>query len=338
MLELVRQSSDERVAILLRALGPALADQILMAFPGQRPAEIRKMIRELETEEVDTEIEGEVLVEFERFLRFATAQQSQQTPADGPGLRIADTGEPDAAESDTDENGPSVKLRRPFEPTGDPVADLNQLSAYQVAKALDGEHPKTAAIVLKQLAADTAAGILPLLPESARSDVFLQMNREDSSSPQLIDRIVRTTVAKAIEIEEPEGEELDADGRAASLLRSLDKTARTEMLEALQAEDAEMAERVRGLLYEFEDILRLTSRSVQKLLGEFDIDTLSAALKGAPEEMLEQVQGNLSRRARDRLTEEMELASADDDAVEAARKEIAEAMGRLDQAGELKME
>ena len=99
-----------------------------------------------------------------------------------------------------------------------------------------------------------------------------------------------------------------------------------------------MADRVRGLLYEFEDIRRLAPRSVQKLLGEFDLDTLSAALQGADAVIVEKVKANLSKRARDRLIEEMELASADSDAVEAARKQVAEAMGRLDQAGELKME
>ncbi|MFK7818281.1 MAG: FliG C-terminal domain-containing protein [Planctomycetaceae bacterium] len=341
MLDLVHQSSDERVAILLRALGPELGEQILTVFSDERTSQLRKTMRELDTEGVDSELEGEVLDEFERFLRFAT--ENKPSPENDPALQIANTGDegntaPGAAAGQSKEAAAKKEEpRKPFVPTGDPIADLMQLSSYQISTALESEHPRTAALVLKQLDSETAAKVLPLLPEASRSDVFLQMNREDSSSPQLIARIVKTTLDNALQIEEPEGEELDADGRAAALLRSLDKSARNEMLDALQAEDAEMAERVRALLYEFEDILKLTGRSVQKLLGEFDIDTLSAALKGADQALADQVQANLSRRARERLIEEMELATPDPDAIEAARKEIAGAMGRLDAAGDLQM-
>jgi flagellar motor switch protein FliG len=345
VLDLVHQSSDERVAILLRALGDELGEQILTVFSAERSAQLRKTMRELDVEGVDTELEGEVLDEFERFLRFATENKAEPPQPDGPDLQIADTGEAatgsatgKGSKSAGQKAAPPEEPPKPFEATGDPTADLMQLSSYQISKALESEHPRTSALVLKQLDAETAASVLPQLPEESRSEVFLQMNREDNSSPQLIAAIMQTTLDNALQIEQPEGEELDADGRAAALLRSLEKAARTEMLDALQAEDAEMADRVRAMLYEFEDILRLTGRSVQKLLGEFDIDTLSSALKGAEDELVERVQSNLSRRARERLIEEMELASPDAAAIEEARKEIAGAMGRLDAAGDLQME
>ena len=334
MFELIQETSDERVAILLRALEGELSQQILSALPDRRAGEIRKAMGELNEDDLEPEVVDDVLVDFERFLRFAMTQEASETPS----LRIAGTAEDNTdSDDDTAEDSAETRKTRPFEPSGDPVADLNRLRPFQIAKSLEREHPRTTALVMNQLQSDTAAQVLPLLPDEVRSDVFLQMNRSDTSPALLVERIVRTTVINALEFEEPEGEELDADERAAALLRSLEKSARKEMLAALEQDDAEMADRVRGLLYEFEDIRRLAPRSVQKLLGEFDLDTLSAALQGADTEIVEQVKTNLSRRARDRLIEEMELASADGDAMAAARKQVAEAMGRLDQAGELKM-
>ncbi len=353
MLELVRESTDERVAILLRALGSDLSQQILAALPAARAARIRQAVNELSDADVDPEEIDDVLIEFDRFLRFAM-EQLQTAAVGAPGLRLVgadadSTPSPGIAASATGAAGAGAPTDEPaglpdpttaaarFEPGDDAVADLNRLQPFQIARALESEQARAAAMVMNQLESNAAASVLALLPEEMRSDVFLQMNRIDSVPPVLVERIVRTTVLNALKVDAPDDDALDADGRAAALLRSLDKASRTQMLDALQAEDPEMADRVRGLLYEFEDLLRLESRSVQKLLGEFDIETLATALQKADPAIVEQVNSNLSRRARERLTEELELASADDDAIEAARKQIAEAMGRLDQAGELKM-
>lgn len=341
MHDTLQETSDERVAVLLRALGDDVAGPILDALPDERADGIRQTMGTLE-EDPDPEYLEEVLVEFERFLRFAFRPESAEN-RDSPELKLADTGEDatgedgSAAEESAAQEEPPPVVRKPFVPTGDPVKDLNQLRPYQVARALEQEHPRTAALVMNKLEADTAAAVLPMLPDETRADVFLQMNRSDSSPDVLVERIIRTTVVNALSFEEPEGETLDADARAAALLRSLAKGARKEMLDALQQQDAEMAERVRSLLYEFNDILRIEPRSVQKLLGEFDIDTLCTALQGAGEELVEKVTSNLSKRARDRLMEEMELAAPDPEAIEAARKQVTEAMGRLDQTGELRM-
>ena len=333
MIPVLKQSNEQRVAILLASLGDDLGSQILKNFAPERATAVRGIMSELDEDGVDDSTVAEVLEEFERFLRFAEANR----PAT---LKIADTGEDGESEDGDSPSGSKKKNdkgRKPFEPTGDPIADLNQLSPYQIAKALDGEHPRAVAVVMLQIDNDVAAQTLELLPGEVRSEAFLQMSREQASPPILIERIIITALDKALKIEEPEGGEIDGDQRAATLLRSIDKNSRTQMIDALQADNAEMADRVRSLLYVFDDMLRITPRSVQKLLGEFDVDTLSSALKGAPEEMLEAVLSNLSKRARERLAEEIELTQATPDVVEAARKQITDAMGRLDQAGELQM-
>ena len=332
MIPVLKQSNEQRVAILLASLGDDLGSQILKNFPPERAAAVRGMISELDEDGVDDVTVADVLEEFERFLRFAEANR----PAP---LKIADVGdgkEPEAKDIPAAEKK-NQRSRKSFTPTGDPVADLNQMSPYQIAKALDGEHPRAASVVMLQLDNTVAARTLDLLPDEVRAEAFLQMSREQASPQILVERIVITTLEKALKIEEPEGGEIDADQRAAALLRSVDKGSRTQMIDALQAENSEMADRVRGLLYVFDDMLRITPRSVQKLLGEFDVDTLSSALKGAPQEMVDSVLNNLSKRARERLAEEIELAQSTPEIVEAARRQITDAMGRLDQAGELQM-
>jgi flagellar motor switch protein FliG len=123
------------------------------------------------------------------------------------------------------------------------------------------------------------------------------------------------------------------------MLRLLDKPERMDILATLEQRDPETAAQVKDCLYQFEDLLLIADRSMQKLLSEIDSKSLAVALKGAPEEILAKVLNNLSKRARETLTEELEyLGAVPPGEIQQAQKVIVALIQRLDQAGELVME
>tara|TARA_Y100001968_G_scaffold67972_1_gene58985 strand:+ start:75 stop:425 length:351 start_codon:yes stop_codon:yes gene_type:complete len=75
----------------------------------------------------------------------------------------------------------------------------------------------------------------------------------------------------------------------------------------MDAQDPEVAESVRNLMFVFEDISKLTDREIQTLMREVDQKDLVVALKSASDEMKEKVLGNMSERVRTFITEEMEF-------------------------------
>ncbi len=122
------------------------------------------------------------------------------------------------------------------------------------------------------------------------------------------------------------------------MLRSLAKPDRLEILTALEQSDAELVAKVKEYLYQFEDLLLIEDRSMQKLLAEIDSKSLATALKGAAEEIQDKVRNNLSKRARETLTEEMEfMGSLPAAQIQQAQKAVVEVVQRLDLAGELVM-
>jgi flagellar motor switch protein FliG len=124
--------------------------------------------------------------------------------------------------------------------------------------------------------------------------------------------------------------------RMAALLRELERAERMDLLTALEEADAELTGRVRALLYQFEDILRMENTSVQKLLSEVDVKSLALALRGAPAEIEAKILANLSKRAQESLREEISLTgTVPPPKVRAARQTLVEAIQRLDQRGEL---
>src|SRR5207237_2674559 len=109
-----------------------------------------------------------------------------------------------------------------------------------------------------------------------------------------------------------------------------------DVLTALEENNAELAGRLKAMLYQFEDILRMENTSVQKMLSEVDVKSLALALRGAPPEIEGKLLSNLSKRAQESLKEEISLTGAvPPSKVREARDALVAAIQRLDQRGEL---
>jgi flagellar motor switch protein FliG len=133
-------------------------------------------------------------------------------------------------------------------------------------------------------------------------------------------------------------EETHKEKKLAEMLRNMDRKDRNKILDSLEQQDPQVVNRIRELLYKFEDLRDIEDRSLQKLLGEIETQSLCTALNGAEQQILDKVIRNLSKRARESLLEEIELLGrVGEEELAAARKEVAGAIQRLDQAGELVM-
>lgn len=326
---------EDRVAILLKLLDDELAEVILADFPADKVEQIRSSLDDLDANPPSRTEVDLVVEEFESLFRFATEHVQ-------PALRIADLG--DADETAEDDSHPPEPVERPqlrcFQPTDDPFADLEQLAPFQVAGALLDEQPRTISLVLNCLDSEKAGETLQRLPAELRSQVFLEMKEHTTTSKDLLERIVRTTISKGCDLQEDAvaDAEAESDKRLATMLRSMARKDRSKMLEALEESDGETAERLKQLLYVFDDIHRIEDRSLQKLLAEVDSPTLATALTEADPQLVEKVMNNLSKRARESLSEEIELNGAvDPEAIDEARNTVCEVIARLDQAGDLVM-
>ena len=168
----------------------------------------------------------------------------------------------------------------------------------------------------------------------------MRFTEEATVSPDLRRRIAQAVLQKCESLRKAEVPGAAGSGvrekRMASLLRGLERTERTEMIGVLEQSDAELAARVKSMLYQFEDILRMQNISVQKLLTEIDTKSLAISLGGAPAEIREKLFNNLSKRAQESLKEEIELAGTVQAAkASQAQQTIADAIQRLDERGDL---
>lgn len=217
------------------------------------------------------------------------------------------------------------------------AAPFNFLRVHEpaeVVRHLRDEHPQTLALILAHLPAKFASQVLAGLDPQVQAEVAMRVATLDRTSPDVVARVEAALRERLGALQRGGMEERGGVKELAALLNHADRGTERAILGSLEATDPELAEEVRTLMFVFEDIVSLDDRAVQEILRQVDLKQLALALKGIPAGVAETVQRNLSERARETLTEELELlgpARVRD--VEEAQTEIVRVIRRLDEEG-----
>ena len=92
----------------------------------------------------------------------------------------------------------------------------------------------------------------------------------------------------------------------ADIFNSFDRQTESRFMAALEERNRESAERIRALMFVFEDLSKLDPGGVQTLLRTVAKDQLALALKGASDSLRELFFSNMSERAAKIMREDME--------------------------------
>ncbi|HLJ97703.1 MAG TPA: FliG C-terminal domain-containing protein [Gemmataceae bacterium] len=321
--------AEQKAALLLTTLNPRDAEAILTRLGPEQGNRLRVQIQELAQSPDAQEQLNEVLQEFDSFLQ--QVEVGLTPPPAAPPSEPSQPASTDRAQEST--GAPSNSDQ------DDVIAQLRSFSADDLSLALQSEQPRTAALILETFDAVQAGEVLKRLPPAMRDQVSLQLGRTVPVDPEVLQCIARAVIHKQQHAEEvpPPPTEQARYRKMADMLRLLSKPDRLAVLTALE-HDSAVAAGVKEFLYQFEDLLRIEDRSMQKLLAEVDSKSLATALKEAPNDIRDKIMNNLSKRARETLVEEMEFLGAVPAAqIEQARKAVVEVVQRMDQAGELVM-
>jgi flagellar motor switch protein FliG len=281
-----------------------------------------------------------VLDDFENYFNLSLQTVAKdETPAE---QEVASAPEPPAilqiAEEQFDVELEPTKKFAPPELTGNTIHDLNRMHPYQVAQAVSCESPVVIAMVVRKLADEHAAKTLEFLPESVRPSIFLKLAQPASVRPIVQQQVLQTALHRALTVEEREIDE-ESSEKMAKLMRSLPRSVRTPMLDELAKQDSGLAESVKRQLYRFEDLEKLDDRDLQKVLGQCRTDVLVLALQQVEPSLLGRVLGNMSKRAKEALQEEMEYkANAKSDEIEAGRADVLKILVELDESGAISID
>jgi flagellar motor switch protein FliG len=221
---------------------------------------------------------------------------------------------------------------------GQGIEALKWMEAKAVAQIISGEHPQVAALVLSHLEAEQSASILPLLPETMRTEVLMRiatLNEVPQSALNELDSLV----AKQANAPAPVPlRQIGGVKTVANILNAMSKDKSGAELGKIEQADAEMHQSIKDMLFIFDNLLTIDDRGIQAILRDVGSDTLALALRGAEPEVQDKIMRNMSKRAAEILRDDMEARGPVKLVeVEAAQKEIVIIAQRLAEEGTISL-
>jgi flagellar motor switch protein FliG len=168
------------------------------------------------------------------------------------------------------------------------------------------EHPQTIALILAHLRPEQAAEIMDSLGPEMQIEIVRRMSTLKSVPMELIEDVAQTLEDEII-VGASSDKEVGGVRLMAEILNRMNRTSESAIISSLDGSDPELAAEIRGLMFTFDDILKLDDRSMQELLREVASEDLSKALKVIDAEGREKVFKNMSKRGADMLKEDIDM-------------------------------
>ncbi len=182
---------------------------------------------------------------------------------------------------------------------------LSNVQENVLANYLKNEYPQTVAVVLSKIRSEHAARVLSILPDEFALEVVNRMLTMESVQKEILEKVEQTLriefMSNLSTTSRRDSHELMAD-----IFNSFDRQTEARFMTALEDDNRDAAERIKNLMFTFDDLSKLDAASVQTLLRSVDKDRLAIALKGANESVREFFFSNMSQRAASMLKDDME--------------------------------
>jgi flagellar motor switch protein FliG len=285
-------TGPERAAVLLLALGDEHGAPVWKTLDDEEVKEVSQIMANLGT--VSSQLIEKLLVDF-----------VSQISSTGAVLGTFDTTERLLTKFLPKDRAAMVmeEIRGPAGRTmWDKLGNVNEtvLAAY-----LKNEYPQTVAVVLTKIKGEHAAKVLAALPEDFALECVNRMLRMESVQKDILDK-VEATLRQEFMTNLARTSKRDAHEQMAEIFNNFDRQTEGRFMTALEERNKDAAERIKSLMFTFEDLGKLDGSSIQTLLRGIEKDKLGLALKGASPAMRDLFFNNMSERAGKILKDDME--------------------------------
>jgi len=298
-----------KTAILLLNLDQGAAGKLLQRLSPKMIEEVTRALASLG--DVPSDLSAAVIEEFYHL------RLSQQNTREG------------SAAEQVLEQVQSPALKSPF-------SFLRRAEVENVLTFVEDEHPQTIALILSYLPHHRASEILGGLPGQKQVEVVRRIASMEPASPDVIREVEEALETRLSSMLGAAMDKVGGIETVAEVLNLCDRNTERLIMDGIGADDPDLVEDIRRLMFVFEDILVVNDRAVQAMLKEVDHDELAMSLKTASEGLREKIFSNMSERASDLIREEMEyMGPVRVSEVEAAQQRIVDIIRRLEHAGEI---
>ena len=312
-----------KAAILVLALDPLTASGILKALPEDQVEEVTRELASLGR--IPDEMKNRVI---EEFYELSLAGLGAEGGMGHARALLKEALDPKLADKIMNQIQTQVQKA--------PFSFLQKAESEHILTFIQDEHPQTIALITCHLPYHKSAEILVGLPMSKQVEVIKRIANMEQTNPEVITEVEAGLESRLSAMLTQSMEKAGGVPTVAEILNLADRATEKSIMEVLEAEDPDLVEEIRRLMFVFEDIMLVDDKGIQAVLREVDNDELSLALKTASEELQNKIFGNMSERASQLIKEDMEfMGPVRVSDVESAQQRIVDIVRRLEEAGEI---
>jgi flagellar motor switch protein FliG len=212
---------------------------------------------------------------------------------------------------------------------------LGNVNEQVLANYLKNEYPQTVSVILSKIKTEHAARVITALPADFALEVIQRMLRMEPVQRDILEKI-ESTLRVEFMTNLARTSKRDSHELMAAIFNNFDRQTEGRFIGMLEEKNKDSADRIRSLMFVFEDLSKLDPGGVQTLLRNVDKEKLGLALKGANEEMRNLFMSNMSERAAKIMREDMSaMGPVKLKDVEAAQQEMVVVAKALADRGEI---
>jgi flagellar motor switch protein FliG len=313
-----------KAAILLLAVGAENASAVLKFLPAESVEEVTRELASLGR--VAKELQSSVVEEF--YNVSVASDYINEGNLDFAKELLKNSLDPKQADKVLSQIQTQVQ-RKPF-------SFLQRAESENLLTFIQDEHPQTIALIVCHLPHHKAAELIGGLPMAKQLEVIKRVANMDQTNPDVIREVERGLESRLSSMLMQSMEKAGGVPTVSEILNLADRATEKSILEGLEAEDPDLVEQIRRLMFVFEDIKSVNDKGIQAVLKEVDNHELALALKTASEELRNKIFGNMSERASAMIKEDMQyMGPTKVSDVESSQQRIVDIVRRLEESGEV---
>ncbi len=287
-------SRQQKLAVFLVVIGPEAAAEMLRHFDD---SEVEMLCREMSSfSMISDSVRQRALEEF--------------TPVIGESV-VSTMGGLDYARKTLEiargdyKAGTIIGRLGPAGTATEVIKEISEMEGRQIYNLIKNEQPQTISFVLSYLDGPKSAQIFGLLSPDLREEVVERLGTIDSTSLDLVSKIVRNLSKHFDNKVRPTYHRSGGVRAVADLLNGIDKETSKNLLARLEERNAQLGSAIRKKMFSFEDLGRLAAADLQRVLREVDSANLATSMKSASDTLKDKIYDSISKRAAESLRDEI---------------------------------
>ncbi|MBW1783277.1 MAG: flagellar motor switch protein FliG [Deltaproteobacteria bacterium] len=278
-----------KAAILIQSAGKVTSEKILNRLEEQE----RKLITEHLTQmgEISPDLEEKVAEEFLQLSRQIKTPELESS-AVANAAKEEETDRPEETKQASD------------------LTSLRSLEPDHLLELVRDEHPQTVAMILVHVRPEVASEVLANLSDETKADVGRRIATLDKVGSRMLDEIGKIFDDVLRENEDSVSHVKGGADLMAEILNQIDGMSGEVILDEIEEYNPELAAQIKQRMFTFEDLILVDNKGLQKVLRKVESKELAVSLKAASDEVKQKIFSNMSERAAQMVTEEMEVLGA----------------------------